>query len=55
MQVSKPQKLVEFVRGLHQMLHQELPHGTLLWYDSVTATGQLNWQNQLNEKNKLIS
>ncbi|XP_060802952.1 uncharacterized protein LOC106133133 [Amyelois transitella] len=50
--VSKPLVLVEFVRFLHQRLHEELPEPELVWYDSVTIKGNLNWQNGLNENNK---
>ncbi|XP_050560748.1 uncharacterized protein LOC118264433 isoform X2 [Spodoptera frugiperda] len=49
--VSQPDTLLQFVKYLHRMLHAELPHATLLWYDSVTVSGTLNWQNKLNEKN----
>ncbi|XP_059046620.1 uncharacterized protein LOC131842119 [Achroia grisella] len=50
--VTKPAALLEFVRCLHKMLHQELPEPVLIWYDSVTTDGQLIWQNGLNHKNK---
>lgn len=51
-QISKPETLLNFVKHLHQILHQEIPHAELIWYDSVTVQGTLNWQNGLNEKNK---
>ncbi|XP_052759284.1 uncharacterized protein LOC113514033 isoform X2 [Galleria mellonella] len=50
--VTKPAMLLKFVRYLHKMLHQELPAPVLIWYDSVTIDGHLNWQNGLNHKNK---
>ncbi|KAJ8727821.1 hypothetical protein PYW08_016206 [Mythimna loreyi] len=49
--VALPEVLLEFVRYLHRLLHEELPHATLLWYDSVTVQGVLSWQNKLNDKN----
>ncbi|CAH0701499.1 unnamed protein product [Spodoptera exigua] len=49
--ITQPTMLLEFVKYFHRMLHEELPHATLLWYDSVTVSGTLNWQNKLNEKN----
>uniref|UniRef100_A0A2A4JGP6 Cytosolic endo-beta-N-acetylglucosaminidase TIM barrel domain-containing protein n=1 Tax=Heliothis virescens TaxID=7102 RepID=A0A2A4JGP6_HELVI len=52
--INKPDVLVEFVRYLHQLVHEELPHGILIWYDSVTVQGNLNWQNGLNDKNKVF-
>lgn len=55
MQVSRPRELVTFVQLLHRELHAALPHALLLWYDSVTVAGHLNWQNCLNEKNRFVS
>ncbi|CAH0578949.1 unnamed protein product [Chrysodeixis includens] len=50
--IAKPDVLLDFVRHFHRLLHQELPHAVLVWYDSVTIQGNLNWQNGLNERNK---
>ncbi|CAK1595706.1 unnamed protein product [Parnassius mnemosyne] len=50
--ITKPSKLIEFVRLLHSVLHQELVDPVLIWYDSVTVDGHLNWQNGLNNKNR---
>ncbi|KAJ0176944.1 hypothetical protein K1T71_006953 [Dendrolimus kikuchii] len=50
--IAKPDVLLEFVQYLHKTLHQELKDPLLIWYDSVTINGSLNWQNGLNEKNK---
>ncbi|XP_038212048.1 uncharacterized protein LOC119832451 isoform X2 [Zerene cesonia] len=50
--ISKPDVLLQFVRYLHTTLHQELDEPVLIWYDSVTVEGHLNWQNGLNEKNR---
>lgn len=50
--ISKPDMLLEFVQHLHKTLHAELTDPVLIWYDSVTIQGDLNWQNGLNEKNK---
>ncbi|XP_041978108.1 cytosolic endo-beta-N-acetylglucosaminidase [Aricia agestis] len=50
--ISRPAELVRFVRHLRALLRQELPAPLLLWYDSVTVDGHLQWQNGLNEKNK---
>ncbi|KAJ8730433.1 hypothetical protein PYW07_017471 [Mythimna separata] len=49
--VGKPEVLLAFVRYFQRLLHEELPHATLLWYDSVTVRGNLSWQNKLNDKN----
>ncbi|XP_068632077.1 uncharacterized protein ENGase [Battus philenor] len=50
--IMKPKQLVEFVKMLHTSLHKELVEPVLLWYDSVTIDGHLNWQNCLNAKNR---
>ncbi|CAH2236503.1 uncharacterized protein LOC120629640 [Pararge aegeria] len=50
--VAEPQQLLQLVRQLHAALHRELDEPELIWYDSVTVDGHLNWQNGLNEKNK---
>lgn len=50
--IANPEVLLDFVRYFHSLLHQELPHAVLVWYDSVTIQGNLNWQNGLNERNK---
>ncbi|KAI3470921.1 hypothetical protein Pfo_027584 [Paulownia fortunei] len=44
--------LEEFVSHLSQTMHSSLPGSMVIWYDSVTVDGDLNWQNQLNDKNK---
>ncbi|EDV19172.1 uncharacterized protein TRIADDRAFT_4447, partial [Trichoplax adhaerens] len=44
--------LVQFVAELTNKLHQKIPHGQILWYDSVTNTGDLKWQNELNMYNR---
>lgn len=41
-----------FLRYLTTQLHQQVPGGQVLWYDSVLDNGQLKWQNELNEHNK---
>lgn len=44
--------LPSFLRYLTAQLHQQVPGGQVLWYDSVLDNGQLKWQNELNEHNK---
>lgn len=43
--------LKQFVRKLSCRIHQEIPHGKVIWYDSVIENGSLEWQNEVNEKN----
>lgn len=49
---SKIQMLKHFVHYLTQKTHELIPEGMIIWYDSVISTGQLLWQNELNEKNE---
>ncbi|KAK2112210.1 hypothetical protein P7K49_011957 [Saguinus oedipus] len=41
-----------FLRYLTMQLHRQVPGGLVLWYDSVVQSGQLKWQNELNEHNR---
>lgn len=41
-----------FLRYLTSQLHQQVPGGLVLWYDSVVSSGQLKWQDELNEQNR---
>ncbi|KAL6131655.1 hypothetical protein ACLB2K_070029 [Fragaria x ananassa] len=44
--------LKAFVSYLTERMHSAVTGSLVIWYDSVTTDGKLNWQNQLNEKNK---
>ena len=50
-QESQVAALRDFVQQLTEESHQQLPGSKVLWYDSVTRTGELKWQDQLNEEN----
>lgn len=41
-----------FLQYLTTQLHQQVPGGLVLWYDSVVTSGQLRWQDELNEQNR---
>ncbi|XP_037665059.1 cytosolic endo-beta-N-acetylglucosaminidase isoform X2 [Choloepus didactylus] len=43
-----------FLRYLTTQLHQQVPGGLVLWYDSVVQSGQLKWQDELNEHNRVF-
>ncbi|XP_056673369.1 cytosolic endo-beta-N-acetylglucosaminidase isoform X5 [Monodelphis domestica] len=43
-----------FLRYLTDQLHQYIPDGLVIWYDSVVKDGQLKWQNELNESNRIF-
>ncbi|CAI9722477.1 cytosolic endo-beta-N-acetylglucosaminidase-like isoform X1 [Octopus vulgaris] len=46
--------LAGFVSCLSTMMSDAMPHAKVIWYDSVTKDGFLNWQNELNLKNELF-
>lgn len=41
-----------FLQYLTTELHQQVPGSLVLWYDSVVSSGQLKWQDELNEHNR---
>uniref|UniRef100_A0A8B9P1Q3 Cytosolic endo-beta-N-acetylglucosaminidase n=1 Tax=Apteryx owenii TaxID=8824 RepID=A0A8B9P1Q3_APTOW len=41
-----------FLRHLTARVHEAVPGGLVLWYDSIVQSGQLQWQNELNEQNR---
>ncbi|XP_065271832.1 cytosolic endo-beta-N-acetylglucosaminidase [Emys orbicularis] len=43
-----------FLRDLREQLRRDVPGGLVLWYDSVLPSGELQWQNELNEKNRVF-
>ncbi|XP_076226014.1 cytosolic endo-beta-N-acetylglucosaminidase isoform X2 [Nomia melanderi] len=43
--------LIYFLEYLTQRIHIEIRGSEIIWYDSVTKEGNLNWQNELNDKN----
>lgn len=46
--------LRDFVAELTKQCHEAKPETTVLWYDSVTKHGFLEWQNALTAENKLF-
>jgi mannosyl-glycoprotein endo-beta-N-acetylglucosaminidase len=43
-----------FVQYLTQEMHNHLPDSQVIWYDSITNDGKLDWQNELNDQNRLF-
>lgn len=41
-----------FLQYLTTQLHRQVPGGLVVWYDSVVTSGQLKWQDELNENNR---
>ncbi|XP_061568074.1 cytosolic endo-beta-N-acetylglucosaminidase isoform X2 [Cololabis saira] len=43
-----------FLQYLTEQTRERVPGGLVLWYDSVLENGQLKWQNQLNQSNRIF-
>uniref|UniRef100_UPI00398F6C3E cytosolic endo-beta-N-acetylglucosaminidase isoform X2 n=1 Tax=Pristiophorus japonicus TaxID=55135 RepID=UPI00398F6C3E len=44
----------EFLSYFRTRMQQAVPHSLVIWYDSVLDNGDLDWQNELNEHNKVF-
>ncbi|XP_018400063.1 PREDICTED: cytosolic endo-beta-N-acetylglucosaminidase [Cyphomyrmex costatus] len=44
--------LIYFIKYLTETIHNKIEDSEIIWYDSVTNKGELNWQNELNDNNK---
>lgn len=41
-----------FVKLLTKEIHNAIPHGKVIWYDSVVdGSGSVSWQNEVNDRN----
>ncbi|XP_016384964.1 LOW QUALITY PROTEIN: cytosolic endo-beta-N-acetylglucosaminidase-like [Sinocyclocheilus rhinocerous] len=43
-----------FLRYLTDQVHERVPGSVVIWYDSVLKNGSLNWQNELNDDNRMF-
>ncbi|XP_077475198.1 cytosolic endo-beta-N-acetylglucosaminidase isoform X2 [Stigmatopora argus] len=43
-----------FLRYLTNQMHQQVPGSMVIWYDSVIENGELKWQNELNQSNRVF-
>ncbi|XP_042360147.1 cytosolic endo-beta-N-acetylglucosaminidase isoform X2 [Plectropomus leopardus] len=43
-----------FLRYLTDQMHERVSGSLVLWYDSVIENGQLTWQNELNQSNRMF-
>ncbi|KAK6743162.1 hypothetical protein RB195_010431 [Necator americanus] len=50
--VKQINNLKTFLRSLTDSMHVSCMSSRVIWYDSVTVTGKLSWQNKLNELNR---
>lgn len=40
-----------FVKLLTKKIHDAIPYGKVIWYDSVVEGGSVSWQNEVNDRN----
>lgn len=52
LQLAAVGNMPHFLRYLTARLHEQVPRGLVLWYDSVVSSGQLKWQDELNQHNR---
>ncbi|XP_066469987.1 cytosolic endo-beta-N-acetylglucosaminidase isoform X2 [Tiliqua scincoides] len=50
--VTAARNMPHFLRYLTAQVHRLVPRGQVVWYDSVLQSGELKWQNELNESNR---
>uniref|UniRef100_A0A8C1FW70 Cytosolic endo-beta-N-acetylglucosaminidase n=2 Tax=Cyprinus carpio TaxID=7962 RepID=A0A8C1FW70_CYPCA len=43
-----------FLRYLTDQMHERVPGSVVIWYDSVLKNGSLDWQNKLNDDNRMF-
>uniref|UniRef100_A0A3P9HP78 Cytosolic endo-beta-N-acetylglucosaminidase n=1 Tax=Oryzias latipes TaxID=8090 RepID=A0A3P9HP78_ORYLA len=43
-----------FLQYLTEQMHERVPSSLVLWYDSVIQSGELKWQNELNQSNRMF-
>ncbi|XP_016134665.1 cytosolic endo-beta-N-acetylglucosaminidase-like [Sinocyclocheilus grahami] len=43
-----------FLRYLTDQMHEHVPGSVVIWYDSVLKNGTLDWQNKLNDDNRIF-
>uniref|UniRef100_A0AAQ5Y978 Cytosolic endo-beta-N-acetylglucosaminidase n=1 Tax=Amphiprion ocellaris TaxID=80972 RepID=A0AAQ5Y978_AMPOC len=43
-----------FLRYLTDQMHERVSGSLVVWYDSVIENGQLKWQNELNQSNRMF-
>lgn len=51
---TKAEELAKFLHYFKEKMHTEIPGSQVIWYDSMTNDGEINWQNNLNWKNELF-
>ncbi|XP_066292167.1 cytosolic endo-beta-N-acetylglucosaminidase-like isoform X1 [Branchiostoma lanceolatum] len=46
--------LTDFVSYLTDVMHTAVQESEVIWYDSVITSGELKWQDELNDKNRIF-
>lgn len=48
-------KIIEWVHLFYQKVKATNPNYIIIWYDSLTVSGYVDWQGQINDKNKVFT
>ncbi|KAI9273900.1 endo-b-N-acetylglucosaminidase [Helicostylum pulchrum] len=51
---TKAEELAKFMHYFKEKMHAEIPGSQVIWYDSMTNDGDVDWQNNLTCKNELF-
>ncbi|KAG2234434.1 hypothetical protein INT48_007182 [Thamnidium elegans] len=51
---TKAEELAKFMHYFKEKMHVEIPGSQVIWYDSMTNDGDVDWQNNLTCKNELF-
>ena len=46
--------MARFISYLTEQMHERVPNGQVFWYDSLTRNGKIQWQDRLNDENKMF-
>lgn len=46
--------MTKLLKDLTAKLKESNPNALVIWYDAVTREGKLDWQNELNDRNKIF-
>lgn len=49
--VSSTHSLKQWLEYLTSLVHEKVPNSKIIWYDSVITSGNVQYQNQLNQLN----
>ena len=52
--ISTAAQVQKWVKYLTDTMHKHIPGSLVIFYDSITTSGSLQWQSELNYQNKVV-